>query len=797
MKNTVFHYGVVEDNVDPFKLGRCRVRVAGIHTDNITELPTEDLPWAEVVQNVSSAALSGIGETPRLLAGSWVVVSFIDNNFQKPIIFGSIAGIPGSSTNKSLSDESYIEEVVANTPPISPPNPTPSTNQQSAVIESPYIGSLTQSQVTTLKNTIAQSETGGRADPYSVQNSIGFIGKYQFGAQFLERVGYIKKGSYAAVQNNTKIINNNSFWTGLNGVTSKELFFKKHDIQEALMDVSLKQNYKSLTSMVGLDTSVLPEKTAGLLMAAHLKGAGGASKYVKGKDSADANGTTTSTYYKKGYASIINKSTIETPTIENLHDAALDKKTALPPEQALSQDATKYDVGIVKTNSKQGFQDPSGKYPLKNALNESDLNRLARGSSISKTIVGQKEEARIKSVPVANSGSTWDQSPIPYGTVYPNNKVIASESGHLFEFDDTPGSERVNLHHSAGTFFEIDSEGNKVERVAGIKTIIIEENELVYIMGSGHVNIDGDMSIKIGGTSNIEITGNASLRIHGDFSQEITGNYNVKVGGEFNMSSGSSMSLKSGGNISIDGTEAWINSGMAKSALSIPSYSPSISIPAPISRQEAADMVLEDAEDITSVIYSDAPPPIITDTKNDVPAKIVLPVPGICGFTDLNASTILTANYKLKDLILTHTFPYKTGQHGLSAEDIACNLKQLAINVIEPLREKYSTLGFKINSCFREAGSKISKSKKISQHELGQAVDISFRKVRGTSGDREQFYNLANEIKDFVPFDQLLLETRSSGSVWIHISFKTGTLRRQILTLNNDKLVRSGLILLG
>jgi hypothetical protein len=150
----------------------------------------------------------------------------------------------------------------------------------------------------------------------------------------------------------------------------------------------------------------------------------------------------------------------------------------------------------------------------------------------------------------------------------------------------------------------------------------------------------------------------------------------------------------------------------------------------------------------------------------------------------------------LSDLCGAHPFPFNVGQHGLSAEEIACNLKQLAINVIEPLRERYSHLGFKINSCHREAGSNISKSKKISQHELGQAVDISFSEVRGQSNDREQFYNLAAEIKDAVPFDQLLLEYRSSGSVWIHISFNTTNLRRQILTLNDDKVYGEGLYLL-
>ena len=36
--------GVVEDRDDPEKLGRCRVRIFGWHTDDVQLLPTNVLP---------------------------------------------------------------------------------------------------------------------------------------------------------------------------------------------------------------------------------------------------------------------------------------------------------------------------------------------------------------------------------------------------------------------------------------------------------------------------------------------------------------------------------------------------------------------------------------------------------------------------------------------------------------------------------------------------------------------------------------------------------------------------------
>ena len=86
-----FYYGIVEDTSDPKELGRVRVRLYGQHSYLTSEIPTSDLPWATVMQPVTSAANSGIGTTPRLLPGTQVVVMFVDDEMQFPIVMGSIA----------------------------------------------------------------------------------------------------------------------------------------------------------------------------------------------------------------------------------------------------------------------------------------------------------------------------------------------------------------------------------------------------------------------------------------------------------------------------------------------------------------------------------------------------------------------------------------------------------------------------------------------------------------------------------------------------------------------------------
>lgn len=90
----VWFIGVVEDRMDPEKMGRVRVRIYGYHSDSKVDVPTEDLPWAIPIQPINSAALSGIGIAPvGPMPGTWVVGFFLDgNDMQQPAIFGTIGG---------------------------------------------------------------------------------------------------------------------------------------------------------------------------------------------------------------------------------------------------------------------------------------------------------------------------------------------------------------------------------------------------------------------------------------------------------------------------------------------------------------------------------------------------------------------------------------------------------------------------------------------------------------------------------------------------------------------------------
>jgi len=88
--------GVVEDRQDPQTLGRLRVRCLGYHTENLEKLKTADLPWAHVMNPITSATVSGLGQSPLgAVEGTWVVGFFQDgSDAQQPIIIGTLPGVP-------------------------------------------------------------------------------------------------------------------------------------------------------------------------------------------------------------------------------------------------------------------------------------------------------------------------------------------------------------------------------------------------------------------------------------------------------------------------------------------------------------------------------------------------------------------------------------------------------------------------------------------------------------------------------------------------------------------------------
>ena len=103
------------------------------------------------------------------------------------------------------------------------------------------------------------------------------------------------------------------------------------------------------------------------------------------------------------------------------------------------------------------------------------------------------------------------------------------------------------------------------------------------------------------------------------------------------------------------------------------------------------------------------------------------------------------------------------------------NLKLLADNILEPIREHFDK-PIHIISGYRSAvlNKKVGGSK-TSQHLVGQAADIDNDNTEVSNAD------IFNYIKDNLKYDQLIWEFGNDESpAWVHVSFSSKP-RKQIL----------------
>jgi len=219
-------------------------------------------------------------------------------------------------------------------------------------------------------------------------------------------------------------------------------------------------------------------------------------------------------------------------------------------------------------NPEIGFNDPFHTYPLngeqegRNTLNEPDTSRLARGAKAEEhysllnkrgTKVNEIPRALASSVPSVSEDltgatyerETWDEPHPRFGStdagtyttpgeaptfedgttsVYPYNNVWETESGHVFEVDDTPGNGRIHNYHNSGTFEEIQADGKKVTKIVGDEYEITLKNRKVYIAGNCDVTIAGNAKMYVKGDMYTEVDGNQFNTIRGNRVTKIGGN---------------------------------------------------------------------------------------------------------------------------------------------------------------------------------------------------------------------------------------------------------------------------------
>jgi hypothetical protein len=188
-----------------------------------------------------------------------------------------------------------------------------------------------------------------------------------------------------------------------------------------------------------------------------------------------------------------------------------------------------------------GFRDPSKIYPVEGRMGEPDTNRLARNENVDWTIVKKKDDSRNK-CDTALYGS-WEEPKTPYAAKYPKNHVVETESGHIFEVDDTPGSERIHEYHKSGSFTETHPLGSEVHKVVGNAWDITLSDNMILVKGNSSTTVGKIMKIKTGEHLEFEIDGDFRVLVKGNTIMETLGNMIHKVKGKMTLASEGNMLL--------------------------------------------------------------------------------------------------------------------------------------------------------------------------------------------------------------------------------------------------------------
>ena len=197
----------------------------------------------------------------------------------------------------------------------------------------------------------------------------------------------------------------------------------------------------------------------------------------------------------------------------------------------------RFGKGKADTQGKNddAFTDPAGQYPRRTNHNQSSINKAARGGGGQQLSVG----GSVKNINLEVEPASATQ----YGMA----DVRETASGHVIEFNDTPGGERILIKHKTGSGIELRPDGtvlvvstkNKVEVCHGSNEVIVEGEANLSYKGNLTLNVTGDFNVncrdynvhargskteQIDNNSKTSVFGNSGNSVSGSFIQSVAGN---------------------------------------------------------------------------------------------------------------------------------------------------------------------------------------------------------------------------------------------------------------------------------
>lgn len=139
---------------------------------------------------------------------------------------------------------------------------------------------------------------------------------------------------------------------------------------------------------------------------------------------------------------------------------------------------------------------------------------------------------------VANSDKDskfWSEPKSAYNPTYPHNHITETESGHVFELDDSKGAERVHLAHRSGTFVEMHPDGTRVDKIVKDNYTIVLADNKIAIYGNANITVQKDATVYVQQNCNMFIDGDMNLKVKNNFNMDIGKNVTWRIGGQMSL----------------------------------------------------------------------------------------------------------------------------------------------------------------------------------------------------------------------------------------------------------------------
>lgn len=550
--------GVVEDRMDPLKQGRVRVRVYGYHPFEkaqgpISGVSTADLPWMPVGQPTNSAGISGVGHSiTGIVEGSTVYGHWLDKYKTAGIV---LAVISAHRTSKPNFTEGFSDPTGQY-----PRSVGSDTNVLTDGGEIGYDSNANVIQDSNLDVGINPDDAGiGDLKPddnpnYNIEDMLrrdeGLRLKVYWDSEGYPTVGI---GHLIVMQQIRDMAKINSILSDQVGrtVTGNPGIIEMDEASK-LFQEDLKKVQREVVNngTVGpVYTKMNRSRQMALENMAFQMGIGGLAKF---------------------------RGMLAAMLVENWELAYKEARDSVWFHQTKGR-ASRVSMIILSGNMES--------YGIPNSSNGKIIQMFTSKSS-------NPEDPWTPT----DSRILFKEPESSYKGEYPYVHTYESETGHIQEFDDTPGYERYRLVHPTGCYEEVAPDGRRTRKtvadlydmtqgdgnilISGDKKVNVGGNEVYYNMYNRRQQIDGDNVLFVRGneTKTVEgdgtilVKGNIKIIVEGDADIQVNGDATTKVDGDHEMTIGGNMSYVVAGTVSWNVGGSWTETMASMSSIAQGQY---------------------------------------------------------------------------------------------------------------------------------------------------------------------------------------------------------------------------------